>query len=246
MSTTLKIIESKAFIAGILVSVAAIGAVLGFNVPVSTIMTLLTPYMIGVGGLGWNDAIKVKAKMALEHEMKMHALIHGNTVEGSDPATSATRDADGKCVPRVKQAGVFRLGAAMLIAALGIAASLAIVDINGGCKTAEPVVTDVIDCASAEATAISAGFSVLQVVNDVAAALEGGVAGVAAAILNLIKEYGAPLVACAIDNYPESGSGSAGSGSAVVASMSVAVANKHAMLQQYFPGKKIVHNYKKH
>lgn len=245
MSTTLKVIESKAFVAGVLGSIAAIGAVIGFNVPVSTILALMTPYMIGLGGLGWNDVTKIKAKLALDHEMKMHALIHGNTTEGTDPSSCVTRDADGKCVPRVKQAGIFRLGTAMLIAALGIAASLAIVDVNGGCKTGEPVVTDVIDCASAEATAVGAGFSILQVVNDVATALEGGVAGVAAAILNLIKEYGAPLIACAIDNYPETGSGSAGSGSAVVASMSVAVVNKHAMLQQFFPGKKIVHNYKK-
>jgi hypothetical protein len=250
MSNFLKVIESKAFAAGILGTVAAFGAVYGFNVPVATIMALMTPFMIGIGGLGWSDAVKMKAKMQLEHEMKMHALIHGNTVEGG-----VARDADGKCVARPAQAGFAKIGVMMGIAALvgALAIGSTLIASDTGCATVQPVVTDVIDCAKAEAVVVSDGFSIVQIVAEVYAAIQGGPAGVLAAVEDLIKKYGGDIVACALDNYPEPtpaptpgpGSGS-GSAAPVVASASPATLAKHAALEKYFPGKKISHtNFKK-
>lgn len=74
MKKLLELFESKAFDAGLLGTIAAAGAVFGFNVPVATIMLVLTPFMIAIGAHGWNDAIKLKAKLHLEHEQAMQKV----------------------------------------------------------------------------------------------------------------------------------------------------------------------------
>jgi len=241
MSKVISLFESKTFIMGLLTTAAAAGAVLGFKVPVGTILAVLTPLMIAIGAQGWSDVVQMKAKMQLEHAVKMHALMYGNSTAG--------RDGDGKYQPRTVQAGFATLGILIRITAFGAALALcaAVVETSNGCATAQPVVTDVIDCATAEAAVVGNGFSIAEIVTEVYAAIQGGVDGVLVAIENLITKYGGEIVACAIDNYPESPASGSGSGSAVPAVVNVlpAVQAKHAALAKFFPGKKINHTFKK-
>jgi len=238
MSKFITLFESKAFITGLLATAAAAGAVFGFNVPVALILGVLTPIMITIGAQGWSDAVQMKAKMALEHAVKMHALMHGNTpIEGRP---SMTRYSDGTCPPvpqTTSQAGFAKLGVLIVIALTFGPVTLAVS--TSGCQTVKPVVTDVVSCAKAEATVVSSGFSIIQIVSEVIAAVQAGPSGIEAAIEKLILKYGGDIVACALDNYPEPG---AGSGSAVSASPSVMA--KHAALEKFFAGKKIDHSTK--
>jgi len=117
-----------------------------------------------------------------------------------------------------------------------------------GCATVKPVAADVIDCAKAEATSVAAGFSLVQIAMDIIAAIKDGPSGVIAAIEALIRTYGPDIVACVVDNYPETGSGSgigsgSGSGSATPMAMTASqdVLNKHMVLSTLFAGKKITH-----
>lgn len=242
----IKIVESKAFVLSLLTLVAAVAGYEGLNLPVATIMGLLTPLMIAIGAAGWSDAVRMKAKMALEHDVKMHALMHGNSNENG-----VARDAEG----RIKQAGFARVGVMALIASVlgfGILTS-SLLATNEGCGAVKPVVTDVIQCVAAESVVVSDGYSILQIASAVWSAIESGPAGVAAAIEKLITQYGPDVVACAIDNYPEStptpapgegsgsGSGSNMSVSVLAAAKAQRVATKHELLAKYFPGKKINH-----
>ena len=192
------ILESKAFIMGLLSTAAAVGAVAGFNIPVTTIIALLTPIMVGIGAQGWSDAVKMKAKMALEHDVKMHALVHGNTTD-TTCVPAIHRDADGRAIQR----GSVNLGMSM-IATIVIAALFGgIMMTSSGCPTVKPIATDIIECADAEATAISDGYSIIQIFSAVIEAIKGGPSTVLADLGKLIGEYGPNIVACAIDNYPE-------------------------------------------
>lgn len=231
----IKIVESKAFVLALLTLVAAVAGYEGLNLPVATIMALLTPLMIAIGAAGWSDAVKMKAKMKLEHEVKMHALMHGNTT-----LNGVTRDAEGRA-PRAAQAGFVRVGVLATIASvLGfVVLTSSLLVSNQGCNTIQPIADDVIHCAKAEATVVSSGFSIIQIVMEVAAAVQKGPAGIEAAVEDLIKKYGGDVVACVLDSIPEP---------APVAgqvSASPVVIAKHNALTKYFAGKKIDHSTKK-
>ena len=118
-----------------------------------------------------------------------------------------------------------------------------------GCSaSAQPVVSDVINCATAEADAIASGFSVMQIVDAVWSAIEtidSGPSAVLAAVVKLIEIYGSEIVACAIDNYPEPGSGSGSAAPAPALASVSTVSNKRMLLSTLFAGKKIAHNFKK-
>ena len=163
----------------------------------------------------------------------------------------------------------------IIVAVLVMGSAVARFATLSGCGgTTQAIATDTIDCAKAEGATIAAGFSVMDVVNDVEAAIKlyatGGLAAVGAKLLSLIETYGGDIVACAVDNWPGfgSGSGSAGSGSAVAtsgsgsgsgsatpvsptaqptasaATVAPEIALKSQLLGKYWPGKKIKHSHK--
>jgi hypothetical protein len=122
-----------------------------------------------------------------------------------------------------------------------------------GCGPVQPIVTDVVDCAKAEATVVSDGFSIVQITMEVIAAIQGGPSAVLQAVEDLVKKYGGDVVACVIDNFPEpkliaataAGSGSPATVTATAASQ--AVLNKRLVMATLFAGKKISHAaFKKH
>lgn len=250
----IKVLESKAIVVAVLTVVAGIAGYYGLNLPVTTIVGLMTPLMIAIGAAGWSDAVKMKAKMQLDHEVKMHALMHGNTIE---VVNGVERDAEGRAMSRRAQAGFIRIGIIALIAGIlgvGLLAST-LVATNEGCGATpviKPVITDVVDCVTAEAVVATDGYSILQIASAVWGLIENP-ANILVAIGNLITKYGPDVVACAIDSYPEapptpvtppgagSGSGTSAAGSVLMAAKAQHIATKHELLAKFFPGKKINH-----
>ncbi len=150
MSKILSLFESKAFDTGLLTTLAAAGAVFGFNVPVALILGILTPVMIGIGAQGWSDVVQVKAKTALQHEVKMHALNQG--------LITHQELLDGKPVPAPRvgtaQAGFVKLGLLIVIALM--IPLLAVVTLgNSGCKSAQTC-SDPKNASSAQCTIVNA------------------------------------------------------------------------------------------
>jgi hypothetical protein len=122
MSKALTLVESKAFIFGLLSTVAAGAAVFGYSIPVATIILLMTPIMIGIGAQGWSDVSQVKARMALRHELTMHALNAGRlsyaeALAGKLPLPTPT------LAPKVGQAGYINLLVLIVLAAFAALAS---------------------------------------------------------------------------------------------------------------------------
>lgn len=113
----------------------------------------------------------------------------------------------------------------------------------GGCGTVRPIITDVIRCADAEAATVSSGYSLIQIVAEVAGALKKGPTGIESAVLDLVKKYGGDVVACIIDSTPEP-EPTAGSG-APLPSAPADVLAKRVALAKVFPGKKIDHTARK-
>ena len=111
---------------------------------------------------------------------------------------------------------------------------------SAGCGPVQPIVTDVIDCAKAEAIVVSDGFSIVQITMEVIAAISGGPSAVLQAVEDLVKKYGGDVVACVIDNFPEPSLTAAGSGSAAPTA-SQAVLNKRMVMSTLFANKKINH-----
>ncbi len=253
----IKIVESKSFVLALLTLVAAIAGHEGLNIPVPTVIGLLTPLMIAIGAAGWSDVVQMKARMTLEHDMKMHALVHGNTiVEG------VARNAAGACVAnnaqptpsRDLQAGFAKLGVmigiAALIGSLLLGTSMLA---NEGCGASPPpIVTDIVDCVKAEAVVTTDGFSITQVINAVygaiASIVSGGLPGAIAVLSNIATTWGPDLVACVIDDYPTTGGGSGSGSAAPPASTQLALmlppidpATKAQLIQQFAPNKKLNH-----
>jgi hypothetical protein len=222
MTKLKELLESKAFITAVLAAIAAAGGIYGFNVPVATVMVILTPIMVAIGAQGWTDAIVVKAKLEHAHDLKMQEVYDAQEARRVQKGSVGTRMLMGL--------GLF---------ASTVVASIMLFTATQGCAKVQPVVTDVIDCAEAESSLVAQGYSVLEVFADVVAVIESGPSGAVAAVEALIEKYGSEIVACAIDNYPESGSGS---GSDVAPT----VVLKHQLLEQYFSGKTVVHSYKRH
>lgn len=267
MSKFVTMIENKAFFIALLTAIAAAAAVFGYNVPVTTIVGLVTPIMAVLGVQSWQVAAQTKMKLQHAHEMTMHALDHGHTVEEAPAGMGViVRDASGKALPRAAQGGFSRLGLMIYIA--GIASALLTVGLlahdgsptamtvdtvegaalgPAGCATVGPIATDVIDCVKAEAVTVSDGFSVTQIAAAVWAAFAAGPAGVLAAVESLVGKFGPDVIACAVDNYPApapvpgpgSGSGSGAGSGATQASMAYTL--KMSVLQQIAPGKKFNH-----
>ncbi len=257
MSKIVSLFESKAFDTALLGALAAAGAVFGFNVPVGTIMLILTPVMVAIGAQGWSDAVKVKANMALQHAVKMHALEHGMVTH--------QELLEGKTIspvrPSTAQAGFTKMGLMMAVATIGsmLAVTGALVVSSEGCGANKPpVVTDVVDCVKAEGAVIAKGYTIEQIVvavyDAIASIQSGGAAAALATLASIATTWGPDVVACIIDNYPSggggsgSGSGSAtGSGSAAPPPVSVSTrfklepSVKAQLLQQFAPGKKINH-----
>lgn len=248
MQAIKNLFESKSFDTALLTAIAAGAAVFGINIPVLTIIALMSPIMVAIGVVGWQEMAVAKAKVEQETALKMHLLTTGlKPHEVHEALLAMTKPSPVKTA----QAGFGKLSVMLLIAAIGVgSASFAVSVTSTGCATVKPIVTDVIDCAKAEAVVVSDGYSVIQIFAKVVAAINGGADAVVAAIEKLITDYGENIIACAIDSYPEpapaeppsSGSG-AGSGSStpVLVASSKFTLQKHALLAKYFPGKKIQH-----
>lgn len=254
MTALKNLFESKAFIQAVLSAVAAAAAVYGLNVPVATIMLILTPIMVAIGAQGWSDAVKMKAKMALEHEVRMQALANGHMTYA---------DAANGNLPteKMKQAGFARIHAMLIVSALGIGAGGIIAATQSSCGSSPPaVVTDIIDCAKAEAQAVASGFSIIQIVNEVIGVFSGKPLPGCEQAQNvlecdaeqLVLKFGSDMVACVLDSMPTPTPAPApapgpGSGSATPPQPqgSLLAERKALLLQKVAPGKKIVHAYKK-
>lgn len=244
MQALKNLFENKSFDTALLTAIAAGAAVFGFNVPVLTILALISPVMIAIGAAGWQEVTIAQAKVAQETAIKLHLLTTGlKAHEIHDAMLAMTKPSPVKTA----QAGFGKLSVMLLIAAIGVgSASFAVSVTSTGCATVKPIVTDVIDCAKAEAAVVSDGYSILQIFAKVAAAIAGGPDEVLTKVEGLIADYGESIVACAIDSYPEpapppsSGSGAgSGSGAPPLLASSKTVLQKHALLAKYFPGKKI-------
>lgn len=260
MSKVLSLFESKTFDLALLTAVAAAAAVLGYNVPVATIIAILTPIMVGLGASGWSEVTAAKEATAI----KLHFLAKGYGPEDINAVIHTIKTSPSTKAVKVPSAapGFFKLEGAIAVMFVMtiVAGAVGITATEVGCgANPPPIVTDVIDCAKAEGAAIEAGLSVISVVDDVealvVAAETGGVAGVLSQLASLVSSDSAELVACVIDEYPTTGSGSGsgtGSGSAPVVA-SARYAGKPPMdpqlkadlLAKVAPGKKIVHKYKK-
>jgi hypothetical protein len=273
MSKFITLIENKAFIIALLTAAASTAAVFGYNIPVQTIVGLITPIMVILGVQGWQTAQQTKLKMAHAHEVEMHALLYGHTVENG-----VFRDAAGKSIPaapRAPQSGRARVGLLLIVATALLlivqlarnsstpAPTLDTADVvegvalgPTGCASAPPIVTDIVDCVKAEAIVVSDGYTVTQVVAAVWGAIAGvvsdGITAVIPVLEGLATSFGPNLVACIVDDYPTSGSGAgSGSGSAapVVASTryggAVDLDTKAKLLNALAPGKKFNHGKKK-
>lgn len=253
MTALKNLFESKAFVQAILAAAAAAGAVYGFNVPVATIMMILTPIMVAIGAQGWSDAVKMKAKMALEHEVRMQALANGHMTYAD--AANGNLPAE-----RMKQAGFARLSMLAGIATLAGALALGTLTTTTSCKNPSPIVTDVIDCAKAEAQAVANGYSIIQIVNTVIGVFTGKPLPGCEQAQNvlecdaeqLVLKFGSDMVACVLDSIPTPTPAPAptpgpGSGSAAppLPQGSLLAERKAMLLQKVAPGKKIVHSYKK-
>jgi len=134
----------------------------------------------------------------------------------------------------------------MMIATAIIALSLAPLS----CGSAQPIVTDVVDCVKAEAVVVAGGYSITQIVNAVNEAIDsiatGGVAAALAVLSQIATKWGPDLVACVIDDYPASGGAGSGGGSATPpalarAQLALDPAIKAQLLQQFAPNKKFNH-----
>lgn len=244
----IKIFESKAIVVALLTVIAGVAGYEGLNIPVTTILTLMTPLMIAIGAAGWSDVTQIKAKLALDHDMKMHALVHGNTVEGL-----TTRDAEGRVV-RTPQSGFVKLGTMVGAAAIALSLILgsSVVVTSDGCGSTPPVVTnvvtDVVDCVKAEGIVITNGFTLTQVINTVYGAIAsiatGGVPAALAILSGVAAQFGPDLVACIVDDYPTnvgSGSGSGSSAAKLTLLPPLDPAIKAQLLQQYAPNKTFNH-----
>lgn len=248
------ILESKAFWLGLLSTIAAAAAVFGYNVPVTTILAVMTPIMIAIGGAGWSDAVVAKAKAEQETQLKMHLLLN-EKVEPQHLNAAYAQMASSKAPlpPRVvpAQAGFITMRLMLLIMVAPVVLGITVAEV--GCSSTPPIVTDVIECAKAEGQAIASGYSVIQIVEEVIGVLSGKVTPACAGAQNplecktenLILKFGEDVVACVIDSIPESPAPDAGSGSgSALAHESLVVTHKHKLMRR-FAGKKIVHNYNK-
>lgn len=255
MSKLIAMIENKAFVLSLLSTIAAATAVFGYNLPVTSILSVYGPLMAMLGVQGWTASAQTKMAMQHAHEVRMAAL--------TNPTAAI----------RVKEGGFSRLSLMIGIVFMGLALAAALhlthSDTNGastvdtvegvalgptGCATTPPIVTDIVDCVKAEAIVVSDGYTVTQVVAAVWGAISGIVSGGIAAVIpvleNLAVQFGPDLVACIVDDYPASGSG-AGSGSAapVVASTRYGVTldldTKAKLLNAIRPGKTFNHGKKR-
>jgi hypothetical protein len=251
MSKFIAMIENKAFVLALLSSAAAAAAIFGYSLPVTAILSVYAPLMAMLGVQGWQTATQTQLQMQHDHELKMHVL--------QNPADA----------PRAKQLGSSRL---MMMLGIGIVAGALLAGIQlardgssavtttdvvegialgpAGCATTPPIVTDVVNCVEAEATAIGSGYSVAQVVAAVWGAVAGVSSGGLTAALTILEglavQFGPNLVACIVDGYPSgAGGGSAGSGSAAPApapaSFRLALDAKAQLLNVLAPGKKFNH-----
>lgn len=238
MSKIVALFENKAFDTGLLTTLAAAGAVFGFNVPVGLILGILTPIMVGIGAQGWSEAVKMKAKMALEHEVKMHALTNGHAsyaevLSGKTPEVRAKN----------AQAGFAKLGVMIAIVFM-IPISAVVVTTNSGCKNPPPIVTDIIDCAKTEGITVGNGLSITQLVSAVVGILSGNAADAWTAIQPLLKQYGGDMVACVLDSLenpqPAPGAGSGSGSAAPPMSVSASEMMRRDLLSKVANNKKIV------
>lgn len=161
MSKLKQLFTTKAFILALLGTAAAVGGVYGFNVPVAQIMAILTPIMIAIGAAGWSDAVQMKAKMALEHEVKMHALnagliTHAELLAGKSPTPRPVA---------VAQAGFINIGMLFLLSVIA-AVALLLVGCGVDCKDPKNA-SDLkckIDNALVDCTGVSSLTSAVEVV----------------------------------------------------------------------------------
>lgn len=250
MWTTIKtLFESKPFVVGLLGAAAAGGAIFGLNLNVLAVLAVITPIEILVGAQGWGaDAAKHAADAQVKCHMASLELARSQRpqVELSKPSTDAAK---------TPQAGFAALRVMLLVLAIGgaIMAAGSVTVTNTGCATVQPVVTDVIDCAKAEAAVVSQGFSVMQIFAEVVADIEQiatqGLPAVYALVEKAIAHYGGDIVACAIDNYPatppaapsNAGSGIVTNPAPPLATLSASAMLKGSLLAEYFPGKHIKH-----
>lgn len=238
----MKIAESKAFVLALLTLVAAVAGYEGLDLPVTTVMGLLTPLMVAIGAAGWSDAVQMKSKMALEHDVKMHALQHGNvTING------VMRDAEGRMPARSVQTGSVRLGVmALTVILIGSLLGTTMVTNEGCGASPPPIVTDVVDCVKAEAVVVTDGYSIVQVINAVYGAIAsiatGGLPAVVTVLSGITAAWGPDLVACVIDDYPTTdGTGSAAPLASVKFGVTLDASTKAALLQRFAPNKKFNH-----
>ena len=217
--------SSKKFLVMLSGIVITVASKLGLNIDPNTlnqILAIIAAYIVGQGIADHGkEAVIAQSRLAAAQ-----AVTQTTTDEGPTKIVVTT----------VAPKGAVSLGLLVIM----LACFMALVGLTSSCNQVQPVATDVIDCAQAEAKTVAAGFSIMQVINDVAAAIAGGPAGIEAAIEQLISKFGGEIVACAIDNYPTTPS--AGSGSAVPTEHApMDVAMRKSLLQKYFPGKTINH-----
>jgi hypothetical protein len=173
--------ESQPFDLALLTLLASIGAVYGFNVPVQTILTFITPIMIAIGATGWTQGKQLEQDTAI----KLHLLAHGTAPEHLNSAfaklkaskaipLAAAPKADAGFVKRALLAPIMFLCAAILV---GV----------GGAQTG---------CTKGQV--ISAGQCVLDttVLADVLQALASD--NYSQLIAQLEAKDGAALIACAL------------------------------------------------
>lgn len=102
-----------------------------------------------------------------------------------------------------KQAGFIKRGLLVVVAVLGLTI---------GCSlfhTAEPIVTDAIDCVEQEAKASASGISLFDAIDAIEAAVIAASTDLEATLEAYIVKYGAPVVACTLKSYEDSTPGSA-------------------------------------
>lgn len=166
MSKLKELFETKAFILALLGTAAAIGGVYGFNVPVAQIMAILTPIMIAIGAAGWSDAVKMKAKMALEHDVRMQALANGHMTYAEVANGNLPSE-------RMKQAGFIN---ATLMLALTALAGLALLLSSCGTDCKDPKNAGNLQCvvknAVVDCTGVDSLSSAIAVITPI---IENGV-----------------------------------------------------------------------
>jgi hypothetical protein len=174
--------ESQPFDLALLTVLASIGAVYGFNVPVTTIMAFITPIMVAIGATGWTQGKQTEQDTAI----KLHLLTHGVAPEHVNSTLAKLKAS--KAVPLAAapkaEAGFVRRALLAPIMFLSAAILVGVGGAQTGCTKGQ---------------IINAGQCVLDsgVLADVLAALASN--DYANLITQLETKDGAALIACALE-----------------------------------------------